>query len=191
MPIDTAGPLSQLREQIDQNESEIAQRLTIAEANANVGGAGFGGLILAGPSALANIGASWQQLTGFTSGLLITPRDVVQNVGQNCLQFNKAGVWNIYSKVTLTFADVNNGRSIQMRLFNQTDAAEVITPITYFIGRNQDGINIIFNRLLSIPVEHLGDLLVLEISSATDAFSSVVNLNTILQATYVDLYQGF
>jgi hypothetical protein len=191
MPIDPAGPLTQFRTQIDQNEADIAQCVSIAEANANVAGAGYGGIMSDTPAPIATINSTWQRITAFSSELLPTPRDIVQDVDADGLRFNKAGVWNVYAKITVSFDDLNSGRALQMRLYNFDDSSEGIAPIPYFIGRDQEGVNLVFNRQFNILPAQLGHLLTLEINSTIDTFTNPVVLHTILQANYVGLYQGF
>jgi hypothetical protein len=191
MAIDPNGPLTQYRAQIDANELAVASRLPIAAANAATAGIGYGGISLSSLTAMPDIDSTWRTIVGWDMGLLLNPVNVTQAFATNGLLIEKDGVWNAYAKVAMSFTDVNNGRSLQLRLFNQTQGVAVGSPLTYFVGRDQNGVNIILNRLYEVDINFVGDVFVLQVASVDDTFTGVMNVGSIFQASFSDLYGGF
>ena len=191
MPLDPNGPLTQYRAQIDANEAAIAQAINITEANENLGGAGFGGIGLTIVQAMAEINDNWLNITGWNQALLTNPRDVIQNFAGGGLQITKAGVWNCHVKLALSFIAFNAGRRIRMRIYNASKSTPAIEDVDFYVGRDQDGVNIIFDSLVEVPETALGDLYILQVRSEEDFFMTPVNQGSLFQAFYVDLYQGF
>ena len=160
----------------DQYATEVAALNTFALA-------GYGGISIAAPVAMADIGATWTTITGFDTEIL-TPRYVVHDLANNALRVQKEGVWQVSVKVTLTFAEGQGGRTISLRLYNATTAAPTAVPFQFFVGRNSAGANLSFVINGEFPQETENDIIVLQVSSV-DSYTLVENIGTIFQMHHV------
>lgn len=146
---------------------------------------GCGGIKLVGTDAMADITAAWATIIDWTGGSLTAPVNVTQDVDNDGLMFDHDGVWQVTVKVTLGFTGVNNGRTIQLRVYDTTDMEEHLGPITFFAGRNQDGLNMNLTAFMEVPEDHLDHLFVLQVYGVDD-FAGVSNLGSLFEAVHID-----
>jgi hypothetical protein len=189
MPLDPNGPLTQYRQQIDLHETQIADRPTTSQVLGVFVAAAYGGIGANGPDAQADIGATWQTITGWDQALLTTPKGVSQNFASNGLQVDAQGVFSVYVKITLSFAEVNQSREIKFRIYNQSKGQATAVTFDFFVGRNVGGVNASFQVLAEVAVENINDLFVIQAQSASDTFTTVSNVGSIFQIVHVSELQ--
>jgi hypothetical protein len=146
--------------------------------------AGYGGIGLNAQTALPDITTTPTTIQAWDTAIVATPKDVIQDFANNGLRVLSPGIWMVNVKITLSFAEVNNGRSIVLRFYNETKATAGADSFTFFVGRNQGGINLTLTFIADIPEADLNDLFVLQISSP-DAYTTVVNLGSYFEANHV------
>ena len=172
----------ELSKRISALEQELeAVKAAVAE---NFVQAGYGGI---GVNATVNIGAvntTFQTVTGFDTELVTTPKNVVHSLPNNSLELLIENAWEIKSKVSLEFDEVNNGRKIQLRLFNLTQGTPGTTVFNYFVGRNQGGVNLDLAGIFDANAV-AGDEIQLQVGTDGDTFSNVVNIGSTFYATHV------
>ena len=151
--------------------------------------AGYGGIGLDVPVAVANIGAVWQDLT-WDVALLSEPIYVTQDFANNGMNILREGVWQINVKISLTFAESNGGRQLSLRIFNSTEGAAAAVSFNFFVGRNQSGANLNFQINARVKPESVGDLFRIQVSSASDSFTLVNNIGSIYELTHVSKALG-
>lgn len=61
---------------------------------------------------------------------------------------------------------------------------------TYFVGRNQAGVNMSFTALVNVPVNRVGNLFQVQLASQSDTFTSVTNIGSLFQVTHSSEAQG-
>ena len=151
--------------------------------------AGYGGIGVDAPSALPNLGATWVPLTGFDLELIATPLNVIQYLPNNALGIESEGVWQVGAKVSLTFAELNAGREMSLRLFNINTATPSPITFNFFVGRNQAGANLSFTLNIDIDPVNVDDLYMLEIGGG-DIFTGVTNIGTTYQMNHVSQFES-
>lgn len=189
MPLDPNGPLTQYRTQIDLNEAEIATKANAAAVIGNVVVAAYGGIGANGPDPQSDITSTWQNLVGWDQAIIATPRKVIENFAAGGIQFEAEGIYNVYFKVSLSFNEANQGRTIRFRLLNQSTGTPVQNEYNFFVGRNTGGVNAVAQFMALVPVSAIMDLFVLQFAS-DDGFANVVNVGSIFQAFHISELQG-
>lgn len=152
--------------------------------------AGYGGIGVDAVTSVGTINSTFKTLTGFDVDLISTPKNVTYDKVNNALQLDAVGVWEFTVKVSLTFLEVNNGREIQLRSYNLTTATPGATTFNYFVGRNQAGVNLQFTLAVEVDESEVGNLIQLQVGSASDSFSSSNNIGTIYQVKHISEFQG-
>ena len=152
--------------------------------------AGYGGIGVDAVTSVGTINSTFKTLTGFDVDLISTPKNVTYDKANSALQLDAVGVWEFTVKVSLTFLEVNNGREIQLRPYNLTTATPGTTTFNYFVGRNQAGVNLQFTLAVEVDDTEVGNLVQLQVGSASDSFSSSDNIGTVYQVKHISEFQG-
>lgn len=150
--------------------------------------AGYGSISLADPTPLLDIDATWQKIP-FDTAAIAVPKGVVYDLPANGITVNVEGIWTLSLTITLSFAEAQAGRTLQIRSFN-TDLATGATPIQSFVGRNTAGHTVTFSLPVEISPAAVGDVFVVEISSATDTFTTVQAEAANWSLTHSSEYKG-
>ena len=176
-------------EQFIEDYSAVKEDLSTVTVN-NVY-AGYGAI---GIEAVTNIGlvdSTFSTITGYDTELITVPRNVTYRQDVNALSLDLKGVWEFNVRVSLTFNDENHGRQIQLRAFNLTTNTVDPNAFTFFVGRNQDGVNLAVVISLTVDNEliNAGDLIQIQVGSVTDAFIGVDNIGTEYQVKHISEFQ--
>ena len=147
--------------------------------------AGYGGIGVEAVKAIGTINSTFQTLEGFDIDLIETPLDVTYDKANHGLKLDRQGVWEFVVKVALTFDELNSGREIQLRSYNSTASIAGTVEFNYFIGRNQGGVNIPLVIAVDVLPANVGDLIQLQIGSASDTFANSSNIGTIYQVKHI------
>jgi len=150
--------------------------------------AAYGGIQQTATPAMADIDATFQTIA-FDAVTLTNPRGVIQDFANDALIFDFEGIWNVRFQMSVSFADINSGRELQIRFFNNTTASAG-PDINYFVGRNQAGLNIVFAVNTEIPATVLGDEFIIQIASAADTFTGVANEGALYEANHISEFVG-
>ncbi len=169
----------------DASDECHAQYATRADALATFTAAGYGGIGVDAGALMADIGATWQNISGYDLFLIDEPRGITYALPNDGIRFNAEGIWQVTVKVSLVFVEVNAGRQLSLRMFNVDIGASAGISFNFFVGRNQAGANLNFTLAAHIPAASVGDLAVLQVSSAADSFTGVTNIGTVYQAIHV------
>jgi len=159
--------------------------LTRDQAKAAFVAAGYGGIGVDAVKAIGTINSTFQTLEGFDTDLIATPLDVTYDKANHGVELDRQGIWEFTLKITLTFDEVNAGRQIQFRSYNATTATPGGTVFNYFVGRNQAGVNIPLTIAIDLPPANVGDLIQLQVGSASDTFTNSSNIGTIYQVKHI------
>lgn len=185
-----------LREELEQVRNSTDDIYTLANFLLdNFVTAGYGSIKRTTPVALADIGATWQQLPWEAVGIT-DPKGMAYDLPTGMI-VEHFGIWALNLLVNLAFDDANAGRDVQIRLVNVSDGTAA-TPVTFFVGRNQDGVSIPLPTLvestggtdISISQVAATKTLALEIRSEADTFTSVVFEAGVWSFNYVSEYGG-
>ncbi len=99
-----------------------------------------------------------------------------------------SGFWRINTFITLTFAEVNAGRTVQMRVFNSTTATPG-EPFDFFVGRNAEGVNLAVNALVAADVSAGNQDFEVQIRT-DDVFTAVQAIGSIWDLNHISEYKG-
>lgn len=136
---------------------------------------GYGGLGNFSLTAISDIDNTPQVLPALF-GAIAAPVDLVQDVANDALIFEKAGVWQVTVSFSVEFVSVNLGRKFQTEVYNQQDDAVFVSSTTS-VGRNQEGSSVSATLLLDLLPSDVGERIQMRVVSSTDTFTSV-NLNS-------------
>jgi hypothetical protein len=150
---------------------------------------GYGGIGIDASVAMPDIGAGFTKITGFDLNLIAVPVRITQDLPNSALAFEESGVWQIYVKVTLTFAELNAGREISLRVSNETAGIPGAVAFEYFVGRNVGGANLAFTLNAEIAEDKINDLFIIEVGGG-DSFTGVTNVGTIYQTNHISEFRG-
>ncbi len=158
-----SGDWESLVARVSQNEADILQ---LQQVIVDLTIAGYGGVELVNSPTTGNdLGAGWDTLDYIYNGdFVTTPRGVVQDFVNGTLSTTTDSIWTVNIILSLTFPELNQGREIEVRLFNQTQSlggAGVPIPI----ARNQPGIY--FSASFMIDVVNVNDVFVLQIGNGS------------------------
>lgn len=170
---------------VSLNDNDAYIELTREQSIAAFVAAGYGGIGVNVVEPIGTIDATFQTLEGFDTDLISVPLDVTYDKANHGLMLDRQGIWEFTIKVTLTFDDLNAGRQIQFRAFNSTDATPGANTFTYFVGRNQGGVNITLTIEVEILPSEVGDLIQLQVASSTDTFLNSSNIGTYYQVKHI------
>ena len=177
-----------LREELQRVEDSTDDIYTLAEVLILLYQvAGYGQIGLDAITPLANIGATWQQLP-FDVELIAAPRRVTYNLAGDGMQIDDAGVWKFFAKVSLQFAEANQGRRLQLTLWDTFNNVAVGPLFNFAIGRNTDGANLSFTIMFEVTDTTFP--IGLAVRSESDSFSSVQAIGSIFGVTSESEYQG-
>lgn len=166
-------------------DNEAYIELTRQQAKDSFVAAGYGGIGVDAVKAIGTIDSTFKTIEGFDIDLIATPLDVTYDKANHGLKLDRQGLWEFTIKVALTFDEVNAGRQIQLRSYNATTATAGSIEFNYFVGRNQAGVNIPLTIAIDAPPSNVGDLIQLQIGSATDTFTNSSNIGTIYQVKHI------
>lgn len=182
-PAGEFDPLLWKKVSLIDNDAYI--ELTRQQAKEAFVAAGYGGIGVDAVKSIGTINSTFQTLEGFDTDLVETPLDVTYDKANHGLKLDRQGLWELTIKVTLTFDELNAGRQIQFRTYNATTATPGGISFNYFVGRNQAGVNIPLTIAVDIPPANVGDLIQLQVGSASDTFTNSSNIGTIYQVKHI------
>jgi len=146
--------------------------------------AAYGGIIVDSTTAIPDIDATWQTVTVFDEEMLITPRGIWQVIANDALRFEFAGVYSVNINMALMHNDVNSGRSIGIRLHNDTTNVNG-DAIIIGTGRNTAITNIsIAGVLFELETSGENNQIQIQIGGG-DAYSNVSVQSAFFSATMV------
>jgi hypothetical protein len=151
--------------------------------------AGYGSVGLDAVTPFGDIGATWQTLP-FDITLVDPPKGVVYTLGDQGIVWLSSGVWRINAKISVEFVEAQNGRRIQLRLFNATGGGGQGLVFTYSVGRNTDGVNLNLSLSVQLSSGAVGDIFVLQVSSDADTFTGVQLIGSTWDTNYISEWQG-
>lgn len=147
--------------------------------------AGRGGIGVDAVVPIGSVNTTPQIVDGFDTEIIENTRGITQlPLTNNGLIFDVEGVWNISVKVTLTFDEVNAGRTMNLRFYNATTMTPGAVDFVYFIGRNTGGVNLTVTLPVEISVAESGDLQQLQIFTDGDLFTNVTNIGSTFTAIH-------
>jgi hypothetical protein len=176
---------SSLWKKVSLIDNDAYIELTREQAKASFVAAGYGGIGVDAVKAIGTIDSTFQTLEGFDTDLIATPLDVTYDKANHGVNLDRQGIWEFTLKITLTFDEVNAGRQIQFRSYNATTATPGGIEFNYFVGRNQAGVNIPLTIAIDVPPANVGDLIQLQVGSASDTFTNSSNIGTIYQVKHI------
>ena len=142
------------------------------------------------------IGATWQDFNLWDVELLSITRGVTPNL-PNGFIVQTTGLWQLNIKISLSFNDLNAGRSLQLRFFNATDGLPGGSTFNYWIGRNTDGVNIQLSAIFEIdtaaatgPVQIQADKDIRIQIRSDDTFTNVQAEGSIWDWHHISEYRG-
>ncbi len=107
----------------------------------------------------------------------------------NGMNFTESATWRMSVVMSMTFTEVNAGRSLKVRLYNTTTAAPVGGELVFGVGRDTPGFTVSASWLAQVDVGLLTQNVQLQIS-APDAFSNVFINEATWSVNNVARYQG-
>jgi hypothetical protein len=146
--------------------------------------AAYGGIGQNAVVPLPNLTATWQTLLFWDTDLIPAPKDVVQDLVNDGIVFNKVGAWSLSTKIELEFIDTTTGRSIQLRFWNATKGQAGTNVFNFGVGRNATSKTLTFSALFALDSLNVGDLWQVQLSSA-DGFTGVNAIGSTLSAHHV------
>lgn len=152
--------------------------------------AGYGGIGVDAVAAIGTVDSTFKTITGFDIDLINTPKGVTYDKANNGLKLDEVGVWEFTLKVSLTFTELNAGRQIQLRSYNDTTSTPGGATFNFFVGRNQSGANLAVTLAVEVEESSVGDLIQLQVGSASDTFTSTDNIGTVYQVKHISEFQG-
>jgi len=148
--------------------------------------AGYGGIELSAPAAQPDIGVTWNTLVGFDGGALLAPKFVTQDFASDGLRFEREGTWQASVAVSLEHNASGPVRRLQARLFNMTTATPGARVLQFATASNIGVTQLSAPAILQdLPFARVGDLFVIQIASAADAYTSVNCIGADFSATHV------
>ena len=169
------------RQDADLLRHEILALLAFVEA-------GYGGIFASGGSSMSNIDSTWQTLV-VDSAAVTTPRNVTQDTANDGIRLDKQGIWVVNFSFVITHNELNSGRTMQFRLRNDTAGATIGT-IPIFVGRNAGGTNFAGSFMFDVPEAVEGDLILSQVNSVLDTFSSTFQSSFSIHASHVSNAQA-
>lgn len=168
-----------LREEYEQVRGSTDDIYTWADfALQSFVAAGYGsiGQDVIGPFA---IGPTWNTFNLWDIELISAPSGIQHNL-PNGFIVTAEGIWQINIKISLEFAELNAGRRIQMRFWNETQQTGGVV-FNYAIGRNTDGANLNLSFLAEID----------EVPAASDGIHAMaINDDVRIQIRSDDTFTG-
>ena len=191
--VPTTGDIDQLERWLRTEHEEVRNSTddiySIAQwLTENLVAAGYGSIGLDAITPLAGINATWQQVPMDT--ILVVPKAVSYDLTNEALIFGSEGIWRINAKIALEFLEAQGSRRMELRLFNLTTGIAPTTVFTYGIGRNTDAVNLNLSVMTTITDGQVGDSYQLQIRSAADTFTTVVNTGNTWDVNHVSEYKG-
>ena len=142
--------------------------------------AGYGAISLATPTLMGTIGAGFNTVP-MDSENISDPRNVTHDLASEGLHIDDEGIWRITAMLSLSHDELNAGRTIFVRLWNETEAVALVT-IPVGIGRNIGVTTWTGTFLVEFPAALVGDTIQLQIGGgnvvlATTAEFASLNCN--------------
>jgi len=162
----------------DLTEHEIAALIVFTAS-------GYGGISLTADAVQPDIDATFKTLVGWDGAQIANPRFITQDFANDGIRFNAEGVWLMNIQATIFHNEVNAGRIMQLRLFNATEAVAIGNPIAFGTGRNVSVTNLVIaGVLVDVPDTFLNDLVVLQLNSPSDTYTSVTCIGGAFSASH-------
>lgn len=161
--IELSDYLTRMLTQIRISLSQIITKVVIA----------YGGLRLSAPTAFNDLSAAWQKLTVFDEVVFETPIRVQQNLADDTLTFNKAGIFTVTVNMSMSHDEAQAGRVTYIRVYSQTLGVGS-SEIYVATGRNTIGTNMFISSLvLVVKPEHVGHTFEVQIGNG-DIYLDVI-----------------
>lgn len=135
-------------------------------------GGGRGGMNQIGSLVLGDgvLDAGWDTYP-WTTDSIANPVNVVHDTANNRFQVEREGAWVMSVVANIGFVSSNSGRTTYIRLYNETQTlAYASTPL--YAGRDQTGALGVFNFILDLAANVIGDWLRVEVGGG-DSFTGV------------------
>ena len=141
---------------------------------------GYGGISKTTDTNYGTVGSgAWTTIDNWDSAMIFSPVGVVQDVAASGLRVDTQGIYKITGTVAISFTGTNQGRVFGVRLWNDTKGTAGRT-LEYFVGRNQEGVNISQGALLvEIGASEVGNLFQLQIAGVGDSFSNTAVIDAL------------
>lgn len=126
--------------------------------------AAYGGLNRSAPVAF-DVTTGWTTLP-LDTGLLATPRGIVQIPGSNAIQYSYSGVYKLdIGGIIQGHDSSNSGRTFFLRLYNNTEGAPISQDLAIGVGRNTEDTDFSFGTLAEVEAAALGDDIIVQIGN--------------------------
>ncbi len=132
----------------------------------------YGAMSTSVTSGIYALGAGWTQYTDFDT-VNVTPKGTTFNTTTDSFQINANGIYIFYFGFSFDHDESNQGRTFDLRLFNNTDSVAVGQPITIGVGRNTPATNFSFSTMFETTEAIEDDDLIVQLgngSSITGTF---------------------
>ncbi len=100
----------------------------------------YGAMSTSATSGIYALGAGWTQYTDFDT-VNVTPKGTTFNTTTDAFQINANGIYIFYFGFSFQHDEDHQGRTFDVRLFNNTDSVAVGQPITVGVGRDTPATN--------------------------------------------------
>ena len=117
--------------------------------------------------------ATWVPVTQYDNIVPSAPRGVSLDIDNGLLRVEKPGVWLWYFLMTMAHDESNQGRNILVRWYNVEDAVGA-PPITFAVGRNQPGSNIVVFGQVEIASDDVNNAFRAELQAESTTIANVV-----------------
>jgi hypothetical protein len=148
---------------------------------------GYGGIKQTATPGMTNLGVGFQVVPA-DAKLITTPIEVTQNFANDGILVERSGVWRIDIIISLSHNEDIAGRTIEVQLYNDTDAVE-IDVILVPIARNQPRTFISLTLMVEIPESAENDLLQIRIGNGSTVTSVVLQAYQ-FSVNYISEFQG-
>jgi hypothetical protein len=145
---------------------------------------GYGGVSQNAVVALPDINAIPQVIPADTESVF-SPVHVTQDIANDGIKFERAGVWLFSVTFSLAHDGVNAGRRMLVDTY-ATEEATVLGQTLISVGRNQEGTNFSTTALVQIPPAAVGEVIVVRLSSPADTFATVTLTDYTFDVVLVD-----
>lgn len=152
--------------------------------------AGYGGIGQSVAIGIPNISSALLTVPADANTIEV-PRFIRPDLDVDGLGFVIPGVWNIAINLSMSFVDINAGRTFDVEVFN-LNSLTTVAASSIFIGRNQAGVNFSIVFLVDIPILIVNDILVVRIGNAIGGdFTGVTLESYIFDAAHVSNIASF
>ncbi len=124
----------------------------------------YGAMSTSTTSGNYSLGAGWTQYTDFDT-TNVTPKGTTFNTTTDAFQINANGIYMFYFGFSFQHNESNQGRTFDVRLFNNADTAPVGQPITVGVGRNTPATNFSYSTMFEVTEAIEDDDLIVQLGN--------------------------